>query len=78
MTLSSLFVLAGMAVAEPIGPVIGDSGFDLDGAVGQLVSADDDAGSQWSIPDFDDPEDDGPEGAQLRLRLLKLKLKVPI
>jgi hypothetical protein len=66
-----------MAAAQPVGPSIGKAAFDLDSAVGQRVS-DEAAENQWSIPAFDDANDDGPKGAQLRLRLLKLKLKVPI
>lgn len=75
MALTFLIAWAGIAVAQPLaGPPLD---FDIDNAVGQLVS-NDDAEHQWSIPAFDDGQDDGPEGAQLRLRLLKLKLKVPI
>ena len=77
MSLTALIAMAGMAVVQPTGPQVGPMAFDLDGAVGQLVS-DDDSDHAWSIPAFDDGDDDGPDGAQLRLRLLKLKLKVPI
>ena len=75
MALTVLFALAGMAVAQPVGPSIGKVVFDIDSA---QQASDEAAENQWSIPAFDDPDDDGPEGTQLRLRLLKLKLKVPI
>lgn len=77
MALTTLFALAGMAVAQPIGPSMGKAAFDIDSAVRQRRS-DDAVANQWSIPAFEEPDEDGPDGAQLRLRLLKLKLKVPI
>lgn len=75
MALTIIFAMPGMAVAQPlIGPAID---FDLENSV-VLLSPDEASEHQWSIRDFDDGGGDGRDGAQLRLRLLKLNLKVPI
>ncbi|KQX20272.1 hypothetical protein [Sphingomonas sp. Root1294] len=66
-----------MAVAQPGGFPAGGMTFDILSAADEAAS-EEDLENQWSIPALDDADDDGPKGAQLRLRLLKLKLKVPI
>lgn len=75
VSLVALLVSAGMAASPPVGPPVADAALDLDSAIGRLADGGDDL---WAIPVLDEPDEEEVGGAQLRLRLLKLKLRVPI